>query len=181
MARKPVAARITDVQQGIVTQNEFAKLLMLTSDGQVEVNPPKTDDERRDFELHRKGRFGRTLSLQAKSALQLIQRTKGRPRLGIYIGEMRGRPRASRSFYYLLGWFDPVIMRFRDPVFLVPSLVLYRKAMLRKTGRYWHLNFNASVDPGSRDKWAPYQVSQKELGRRLIRLMDALAGASRKR
>jgi hypothetical protein len=162
---------ITAVQQGVITQNEFAKLVMLGSRGRIEVNPPKSDDERRDFELHLKGRFGISLSIQAKSALQLYGPKRGRAKLVIYMGKMRQRPRASHSFYYFLAWFDPVIMRFRDPVFLVPSLLLHRRAMVRKTGRYWHLNFNASVDPKSRDKWAIYQVSQRELGHKLVALM----------
>lgn len=162
---------ISGVQQGVITQNEFAKLAMLTSDGRIEVDPPKSDDERRDFELHRKGRFGRSLSIQAKSALQLFQPKKGRAKLHIYMGKMKRRPRASRSFHYFLAWFDPAIMRFRDPVFLVPSIALHQKAKLRKTGRYWHLNFRASVDPESQDKWAAYQVKQQDLGRKLVKLM----------
>lgn len=162
---------ISKVQQGVITQNEFAKLVMLTSEGRIEVSPPKSDDERRDFELHLKGRFGRTLSIQEKTVLQLFQPKKGRAKLHIYMGKMKRRPRGSRSFYYFLGWFDPVIMRFRDPVFVVPSLVLHREAMLRKTGKYWHLNFRASVDPASQDKWAIYQVEQTALGRALMRLM----------
>ena len=162
---------ISKVQQGVVTQNEFAKLVMLTSDGRIELNPPKTDDERRDFELHRKRRFGRSLSVQAITALTLFQPKKGRPVLHIYVGKMKRRPRGSRSFHYFLAWFDPAIMRFRDPVFVVPSLVLHRKALLRKTGKYWHFNFRASIDPKSHDKWAVYQMAQADLGRTLMRLI----------
>ena len=169
--------RISKVQQGVITQNEFAKLLMLASDGRIELNPPKSDDERRDFELHLKGRFGRSLSIQSKSALQLFQPKKGRAKLVIPINKMRRRPRGSASFYYFLAWFDPAVMRFRDPVFLVPSIALHRMARLRQTGRYWHLTFNASLDPTSHDKWAAYQVRQRDLGRRVLRL---LAGESAK-
>jgi hypothetical protein len=163
--------KISQVQQGVLTQNEFAKLLMLTTNGRIELNPPKSDDERRDFELHLKGRFGRSLSIQSKSTLQLFQPRKGRAKLVIPINKMRRRPKASRTFYYFLAWFDLAVMRFRDPVFLVPSIALHRMARLRKTGRYWHLTFNASVDPASRDKWARYQVGQQDLGRVLVRLM----------
>jgi hypothetical protein len=165
---------ITQVQQGVITQNEFAKLVMLTSQGRVEVSLPKSDDERRDFELHLKRRFGRTLSIQSKSVLNLFQPKKGRAKLVTYLGKMKRPPRGSRSFYYFVGWFDLVVMRFRDPLFLVPSLAMHRKAMLRKTGRLWHLNFNASVDPKSRDKWAVYQVNQKDLGRVLVKLMTQM-------
>src|SRR5207245_9938532 len=93
-------AAISHVQQGVLAQNEFAKLAMLTSDGRIEVNPPKSDDDRRDFELHLKHRFGRALSIQQKSALQLFQPKKGRAKLVIPMTKMKRRPRASRSFYY---------------------------------------------------------------------------------
>ena len=165
---------ISRVQQRLITENEFAKLGMLTSNGLIEVNPPKTDDDRRDAEVHRKGRFGCQVSMQIKSALQLFLPKKGRAKLVIYMGKMRRRPKGSRSFYYFLGHFDLATMRFQDPVFLVPSIVLHRHAMLRKTGGLWHLNFMASVQPDSKDKWARYQLKQKDLGRLLLRLLDSL-------
>jgi len=39
------ASKISFVQQGIVTQNEFAKLLMMGSGGRIELAAPLTDDE----------------------------------------------------------------------------------------------------------------------------------------
>ena len=165
---------ISNVQQGVITQNEFFKLAMLTSNGLIEVNPPKTDDDRRDAEIHRKRRFGRALSVQIKSARKLFKRKHGRPVLYIFIGSITHKPRGSRTFYYFLGCFDLTTMRFVDPVFLVPSIVLHRRGMLRKRGRLWHLHFFASMQPDSQDEWARYQVRQKNLGRMLLRLLDSL-------
>ena len=54
-------------------------------------------------------------------------------------------------------------------------LRLHRMARLRQTGRYWHLTFNASLDPTSHDKWAAYQVRQQDLGRRVLRLLAGKA------
>ena len=62
---------ISSVQQGVVAQYEFAKLLILTSDGQLEPAVPMTDDERRDFEVHVKGNFRANLAIQLKSAFFL--------------------------------------------------------------------------------------------------------------
>src|SRR5712692_1173099 len=42
-------------QQGLIVQQEFAKLLMLGSGGRIEVAAPLTDDERRDCESHVSG------------------------------------------------------------------------------------------------------------------------------
>jgi hypothetical protein len=45
--------RISLLQQGLIVQQEFAKLLMMGSGGPLELAPPLlTDDERRDFEIH---------------------------------------------------------------------------------------------------------------------------------
>jgi hypothetical protein len=166
--------RLSNVQQGVITQNEFFKLAMLTSNGLIEVNPPKTDDDRRDVEAHRKGRFSRALSIQIKSTLALFRRKHGKAVLNIYIGSITHKPKGSRSFYYFLAWFDVATMRFTDPVFLVPSIVLHRKGMLRKRGRRWHLHFSASMQLDSKDEWARYQIQQKDLGRILLRLLGSL-------
>ncbi len=58
---------ISDVQQGIIAQQEYMKLLMWGSDGQIEVTAPVTDDERRDLETHIRGEFGRSLVFQVTS------------------------------------------------------------------------------------------------------------------
>ena len=47
--------RISDVQQGVIVQQEFAKLVMMGSKGRAELAPPRTDDERRDYEIHVRG------------------------------------------------------------------------------------------------------------------------------
>ena len=45
----PWALHITLVQQGLIVQQEFAKLVMMGSKGRIELAPPLTDDERRDW------------------------------------------------------------------------------------------------------------------------------------
>ena len=65
---------ISSVQQGVVAQYEFAKLLILTSDGQLEPAVPVSDDDRRDFEVHVKGDFRANLAIQVKSAIFLQHR-----------------------------------------------------------------------------------------------------------
>src|SRR5947209_14158340 len=55
---------ISFTQQGIVTQYELAKILIITSDGVLEVYLPLTDDDRRDMEIHVRGKFVRSIALQ---------------------------------------------------------------------------------------------------------------------
>jgi hypothetical protein len=69
-------SRITFTQQGIITQYELAKILIITSDGVLEVALPLTDDDRRDMEIHLRGKFARNVALQVKSTLLLEHRFK---------------------------------------------------------------------------------------------------------
>jgi hypothetical protein len=65
---------ITFTHQGIITQCELAKILIITSDGMVEVAFPLTDDDRRDMELHLHGKFAGYRAFQVKSTLHLAHR-----------------------------------------------------------------------------------------------------------
>ena len=49
---------LSSIQQGLIAQYEYAKFLMLGSGGLLELAAPMTDDERRDYEIHRRGRYG---------------------------------------------------------------------------------------------------------------------------
>ena len=62
---------ITFVQQGVIGQFLAAILMMLGSDGLLEVSAPMTDDERRDQEVHIRGLFGLGLALQIKTSTYL--------------------------------------------------------------------------------------------------------------
>src|SRR2546421_12877673 len=74
---------ISTTQQGFIVEREFMKLLMLGSDGELEVMAPATDDERRDLETHIRGQFSRGLIFQVKGTTYLDPRFKAR-RLSIH-------------------------------------------------------------------------------------------------
>jgi hypothetical protein len=162
---------LTSIQEGIISQNEFAKLVMLTSNGLLEVNPAKTDDENRDFELHRRGQFGHALSIQVKARFQVDERN-GRRTLEILVkaGE-NGRRKlpVAADFHYFLAHFDPRIMRFAAQ-FLVPSTTLHSPERRRKKSG-WSYTFNANLGSGSHDRWVPFRIDQKDLGGRLLALL----------
>src|SRR6266550_1721299 len=89
---------ISTTQQGFIAEREFMKLLMLGSDGELEVMAPATDDERRDLETHIRGKFTPGFIFQVKSTTYLDRRFKAR-RLSIHFllakvsaGTKRRRP-----------------------------------------------------------------------------------------
>jgi hypothetical protein len=64
---------LSNVQHGVIAQNEFAKYLMMGSGGRIELAAPLTDEERRDFEIHVHGQYGSGLAVQVKSTLALTR------------------------------------------------------------------------------------------------------------
>jgi hypothetical protein len=164
--------RITSQQQGMVSQNEFAKFAMIGSNGEIELNPALTDDEGRDFEVHHRNRFGRGLSIQVKSVLQLRLRHANRY-IDLFVWVPRGRVKASAYLWYFFAYLDPVRMEFANPSFLIPSLALHRLRP-RLVGHRLAFTVEMNVSPTSRDKWSRYQVETRHIGRRLLQILAGI-------
>ncbi len=82
---------ISTTQQGLIAEQEFMKLLMLGSGGDLEVSKPVTDDERRDLETHIRGQFTPSLIFQVKSTTHVDHRFKAR-RLSIHFPVAKATP-----------------------------------------------------------------------------------------
>lgn len=118
---------ISPVMHGWITQQEFAKLLMLGSNGSIELTPPMTDDDRRDFEVHLRKRFGFSLAIQVKSAFVVRHHAGTRARyLHITISDFRSRIVTTPFFWYFLAHFSRRLMRFVDPSSSCPRLCFTR-------------------------------------------------------
>ena len=168
------ASKISDVQQGVVTQNEFAKLVMMGSRGRIELAAPLTDEERRDFEVHVHGGYGSAVAIQVKSAMQLTRLSVNALYLRVYFTVRASRVVNDPMFWYFLAYFNPTSMRFQDPTFLVPSQFLHEHASPKKKGDEWHFIFQASMEPGSHDRWEPYRVSELALGTKVMQVVEDL-------
>jgi hypothetical protein len=158
---------ITFTQQGIITQCELAKILIITSDGMLEVAFPLTDDDRRDMEIHIRGKFARNIAIQAKSTVHLAHRFKAY-QLSMFFSVPKDRLVSHPNFWYFFGYFDMKAMAFAEPVFIVPSAEVHLHAAPRLEGDRWTFNFSASLDPASQDHWVPFRVQTHEVGRRVL-------------
>jgi hypothetical protein len=167
---------ITDVQQGVITEAEFAKICILTSNGRLIPTRALADDDRRDFEIHIRRHFGESLAFQLKSAKRL--RVHGRSRI-LQINFREKAPLISDPrLLYFLAHFDIKIRGFTDPVFLVPSTFFHKHA-LHGVGRgAIQLQFKASMEPNSKDMWAPWALPQSQLGQRVLHMLNAQKGQS---
>jgi hypothetical protein len=118
---------ITSTQQGVITEAEFAKVVILTTEGALVPARPVADDDRRDYEIHIRRHFLESLAMQLKTAKRL--RLHGRSRM-LQINFRVTAPLVSDDrLWYFLAYFDVDEMRFIDPVFIVPSRFLHKHAL----------------------------------------------------
>jgi hypothetical protein len=166
---------ITFTQQGIITQYEYAKILIITSDGMLEVSLPMTDDERRDAEIHVRGQFAGAIAVQEKSTTHLAHRYEAY-QLSIFFSVPKDKLITHPNFWYFFGYFDMKAMSFADPVFIVPSAEVHEHAAPHLDGERWTFNFSASLDPASKDHWVPFRVPVREIGRRVLDILQQQGG-----
>lgn len=175
---RPIGGLISDVQQGVIGQNEFAKLVMIGTGGGMELAAPLTDEERRDFEVHVRGKIGSALAFQVKTALELANLGGDARYLRIRFSVLARRLVNDPLFQYFLAYLNPATMRFQDPLFVIPSEEFHRHANPRKVGDKWDFTFEGSMEPESNDRWVPFRVGQLELGKKLMSISNELSRLS---
>ena len=167
---------ISNTQQGVITEAEFVKVVILTSDGRLVPARPLADDERRDFEIHIRRHFLESLAAQLKTSKVL--RRHGRARM-LQINFRLEAPLVTNArLWYFLAHFDVKAMRFTDPVFLVPSEFFHKHAKHGIGRGMIQMQFKASMEPGSRDMWSQWALPQAQLGRRIIEILQELGDSA---
>jgi hypothetical protein len=163
---------ITRVQQGAIGQFIAAILMMMGSNGKLEVAVPMSDDDRRDQEVHTRGVFGKSLALQIKTSMQLHLRPHlVTPLLYVHFSVQAERLVSHPLFWYLFAYLDRKTMTFADPIFLVDSATVHAHAVPRLRNGVWHFGFQASMGPKGRDMWLPYRVHPVDLGDRVLQIL----------
>lgn len=162
---------LSDVQFSRFAEMEAAKLLTLGRPrGVLEVMVPMTDDERRDLEAHLKEHFRYSMALQVKASYVLYRLGRA-PRLQKSFVVRPERLIEDLLFWYLFGFLDLETMAYRAPVFLVPSHVVHKEAVHQLRGGLIHFNFEASMDPASKDRWRPYACDPAEIAGRVVKFL----------
>ncbi len=164
---------LSDVQFSRFAETEVAKLLTFGRPrGVLEVMLPMTDDERRDLETHIKEHFRLSMALQVKASYVLYHLARA-ARLQKSFVVRPERLIEDIFFWYFFGFMDLETMAFRAPVFLVPSHVVHEKAVHELRGGLIHFNFEASMDPASKDRWRPYACDPAEIAERVVKFLRA--------
>ena len=167
--------RISSVQQGLITENEFAKFLMVGSGGKIELARPMSDDEARDFEVHIRGKYGIGFACQVKSAMTLHKMSKNARYINIFFDIPVERLVNSPFYWYFVAYLDPKSMGLADPVFLIPSEDFHRLAAPIQRAGKWRFSMAASMEAKSRDRWNRYRVGTLELGERVLEISRDLS------
>jgi hypothetical protein len=163
------------VQQGLIVQQEFAKLLMLGSGGRIEVAAPMTDDERRDYEIHVHGQYGSGVAVQVKSVRNLRRHRGGHARYMHCMFPVRATRIVNNPYYwYFIAQLDIELMRFADPAFFIPSSVFHKIADPQRKGAFVWFVMAANMEKRTRDKWEPYRVDPLQLGKHILKIMNDL-------
>src|SRR5437588_8905709 len=98
---------LTSVQQGVIGQFLAAILMMLGSDGLLEIAAPMSDDGRRDQEVHIRGLFEMGLALQIKTAMYLrLAPGAVHPLLQVRFSVLASRLVSHPRFWYLFAYLD---------------------------------------------------------------------------
>jgi len=168
---------ITNVQQGVITEAEFAKICILTSSGRLIPTRALADDDRRDFEIHIRRHFGDSLAMQLKTARRLHLHGRSR-RLEINF-RVKAPLISDPRLLYFLAHFDVKARGFTDPVFLVPSPFFHKHALHGVDATWIKFQFKASVEPDSGDMWAQWALQQDEVGPHILHILNSLTGKPR--
>ena len=166
---------LSNVQKGAIGQLTFLATALVTGRGQVEAYSAVADNEGRDAEIRRHLMSMAGISIQVKVAFYLFKyiHRKGRL-LSIVFRLAAERVQNDPRLWYFFAYYDQKELRFQNPVFLIPSEVFHRIGRQGTKGRTWFV-FNANMAADSRDKWTPYRVAPKDLGKRLLEIVDSAA------
>jgi hypothetical protein len=157
---------LTATQRGTAGEQLFAACVTLSSDGELELFKPLTDDDHTDVSAGRRGRVP-ALAIQVKTALTLDRKSLAVARMAF----PEGKPREHPAYLYAILYVADAGV---EAAWLVPSAdfnrLAYRGAGRR--GKGIELQFMAS--PTRADHWAAFRCGRMELGPRLVALIDSL-------
>ena len=165
---------LSNVQKGAIGQFAFLSTALATGGGEVEAYAPVADNERRDAEIRRHLKSTPGVMVQVKVAFSAS--VYGGPRskyLRIVFSVRASRLESDARFWYFFALYDTAELRLHDPCFLIASDAFHKIGRDGKPSKGLHwFSITANLDANSRDKWTRYRVAPKDLGKRLLAIVD---------
>jgi hypothetical protein len=164
---------LSSVQKGAIGQFAFLATAMITGNGQIEAYTPAADNEGRDAEIRRHLKSSPGIGIQVKVTFFTTEEGRARgPYLTVRFDLTLAHLHADPRLWYFFAYYDRKELRFKGPVFLIPATVFNRMARRGVSkGKAW-FSMTASLAPTSKDRWSPFRVAPKDLGRRLLQIVD---------
>ena len=160
------------IPKGLLGEQEFYKTVLLDSQWTMEPHRPQPDDEEIDYWIHLPGRPVNILWWQIKTIfeLRLIHDTHiAHFFLAKKLENLFTHPR----MWYFLAYFDEALRTFRDPVFVVPATFLHSLGVPIARDRV-RIEVYASMEPDSKDQWAPFRTSVHGIADRINEIFQNL-------
>jgi hypothetical protein len=161
-------------QKGAIGQFAFLATALSTGKGEVEIYSPAADNEGRDAEVRRHLRPALAVGLQEKVTFETYNSGTGsRARyIGTRFSIAEKRVQNDPRLWYFFALWGSDDLRLHDPCFLVPAHVFHVMGRTgTRNGRIYFLMM-ASLSPDSHDRWSPFRVAPKDLGPRLLEIVD---------
>jgi len=165
---------LSTTQKGAIGQFAFLATALSTGKGELEVYSPAADNEGRDAEVRRHLRSALAIGIQEKVSFGTFKSgTGGRARyIGSRFSIVEERIQDDPRLWYFFALWGSDELRLHDPCFLVPAHVFHVMGRTgTEDGRVDFLMM-ASLSPDSRDRWSPFRVAPKDLGPRLLEIVD---------
>ncbi len=163
---------LSTTQKGAIGQFAFLSTAIATGNGQIEAYTPVADNEGRDAEIRRHLKSLPGINVQVKVAFYSSTAGGKAKYLDIRVHLLKKRVQNDPRLWYFFAYYDRKELRFRDPVFLVPSAVFHRMGQTRVIGGHVYFSIQANFSPTTHDRWSSFRVAPKDLGKRLLAIVD---------
>ncbi len=157
---------LTATQRGTSGEQLFAACVTLSSDGELELFKPLTDDDHTDVTAGRRGGVP-ALTIQVKTALTLDRKKLAVARMSF----PEGAPREHPAFVYSIVYLADLAI---EAAWLVPSADFNRLCYRGKGRRGKGIELQFMASPTRDDHWARFRCTRFELGQGLVALIDGL-------
>lgn len=162
---------LTNTQRGIAGEQLLAGCLILSSNGELELFKPVTDDDHTDVTAGRRGKVA-ALAIQVKTALRLDRKLLAVARMDF----PEGKPREHAAFIYAIVYVTEASI---DRAWVIPSADFNRLAYRGKGRRGKGLELQFMASPTRNDHWSPFRCGRLDLGPRLLAIIDSLPATTK--
>ena len=159
-------------QKGAIGQFAFLVTALTTGKGEIEVYTAAADNEGRDADVRRHLKPAPAIGVQVKITFSILTFPGGTRYIAFRFTLSEDHVQNDPRLWYLLAGFNAGQFNLDDPLFVVPAREFHKMALRGRRNGKVSFHMVASLSPTSRDRWSRYRVAPKDLGKRLLEIID---------